>query len=668
MSGNHLDSDKIRSFPQGKKTLQSSRFTGEYLLKCLPAAVYVTDAVGKITFFNEAAAELWGQRPELGTSEFCGSWKIFWPDGTPLPHDECPMAMALKLQRPIRGVEAIAERPDGSRVPFLPFPTPLFDEDGVLSGAINMLVDISARKQVEETLLHQKQRMETLNRIAKVISSDLDLDRIIQNVTDATTEITGAKFGAFFYNALSDSGESYTLYTLSGVPRNAFDKSELPRNTAVFDPTFRGLGVVRSADIRSDPRYRKSVPYFGMPKGLPPVVSYLAVPVMSRTGEVHGGLFFGHEKPDVFTAEAETIVAAIAAQAAVAIDNARLLQSARLELAQKRNSEEAAQRLAAIVESSDDAILTKSLDGIITSWNQGAEKLYGYSELEAVGMNVTKLIPEDMIDEEPTISRRLRNGERIEHYETVRRRKDGSLVDISLTVSPLRDASGEVIGASKIARDVTDRQKARERQNLLLREMNHRVKNLFAVASGVVALSGRSASSTEGLVNLIRERLAALATAHNMTLPNLDDELLEAPASTSLHQLLEAMLAPYRELSDLTRIEIAGDNISIHSGALTGLSLVLHEFATNAAKYGALSTPGGQLRIIIRDNGNDLSLEWIEFNGPAITAPTEHKGFGATLEKAIIETQLRGRIERNWGPDGLIITLTVPLSTIEHNS
>ena len=115
----------------------------------MPAAIYMTDAVGRITFYNEAASALWGYRPELGKSEFCGSWKLYWPDGTHLPHDECLMAIALKEQRPIRGVEAVAERPDGTRVPFIPYPTPLFDGSGALTGAVNMLVDISERKRAE---------------------------------------------------------------------------------------------------------------------------------------------------------------------------------------------------------------------------------------------------------------------------------------------------------------------------------------------------------------------------------------------------------------------------------------------------------------------------------------------------------------------------------------
>jgi PAS domain S-box-containing protein len=134
----------------GKELLRDRERHFRELLDALPAAVYTTDAAGKITYYNEAAVELWGHRPKLGSDEWCGSWKLYWPDGTPLRHDECPMAVALKENRAIRGLEAIAERPDGTRVPFIPYPTPLRDGSGALVGAVNMLVDISERKRAEE--------------------------------------------------------------------------------------------------------------------------------------------------------------------------------------------------------------------------------------------------------------------------------------------------------------------------------------------------------------------------------------------------------------------------------------------------------------------------------------------------------------------------------------
>jgi PAS domain S-box-containing protein len=199
------------------------------------------------------------------------------------------------------------------------------------------IADISKQKATEH-------RLEMLNHIARTLSSDLDIERIVQTVTDSATKLSGARFGAFFYNVVGDQGESYLLYALSGAPRAAFEKFGLPRNTAVFEPTFRGTGIMRSDDIRKDPRYGRSAPHHGMPAGHLPVASYLAVPVISRSGEVLGGLFFGHDRPGVFTAESEEIVAGIAAHAAIAIDNARLLRAAQNEINQRRLAEQSLAR------------------------------------------------------------------------------------------------------------------------------------------------------------------------------------------------------------------------------------------------------------------------------------------------------------------------------------
>ncbi|MGC2785236.1 MAG: PAS domain S-box protein [Roseiarcus sp.] len=181
---------------------------------------------------------------------------------------------------------------------------------------------------------------------------------------------------------------------------------------------------------------------------------------------------------------------------------------------ERLSGERATQHYAAIVESSADAILSKDLDGVIMTWNRGAQLLFGYTAEEAVGRPVTMLIPTDRHDEEPMILERIRRGQSIDHYETIRQRKDGSLVDISLTVSPIKNERGEVIGASKIARDITETKRAQERQELLLREMDHRIKNLFTLAISVLTLSGRYASSVPQLIDSTRERLSALARAH----------------------------------------------------------------------------------------------------------------------------------------------------------
>jgi two-component sensor histidine kinase/DNA-binding response OmpR family regulator len=201
-------------------------------------------------------------------------------------------------------------------------------------------LDITDRKYIETSLREETRTLETLNRLGQALTGNLDLEGVVQTVIDAATELSGAQFGSFFYNVINDKGESYTLHTLSGAPREAFSKFPMPRNTKVFDPTFRGAAIVRSDDIREDPRYAQNPPYYGLPKGHLPVVSYLAVPVISRSGDVLGGLFFGPERPGVFTERVERLVAGIAAQASIAIDNARLFRALQAELAERKKVEE----------------------------------------------------------------------------------------------------------------------------------------------------------------------------------------------------------------------------------------------------------------------------------------------------------------------------------------
>lgn len=452
--------------PEHRPCSLPSNFPAEQVLEALPEAIYITDSEGRITYYNQAATELWGVTPEVGKSEFCGSWKLYWPDGTPLPHDQCPMALALKEQRPVRGMTAVAERPDGTRVPFLAVPTPFFDDQGNLIGAVNMLV----------------------------------------NLTD---------------------------------------------------------------------------------------------------------------------------------------------QQAR---------DDAARRYVAIVESSNDAIVAKDLNGIITAWNPAAERLFGYTADEAIGRSVTMLIPPDHADEEPMILARIRLGERVEHYETTRRRKDGSLVDVSLTVSPIRDGRGQVVGASKIARDVTERRRVEEQRQLLLREMDHRAKNMLALAGGLVNVSARNESTAAGLASAVSARLAALAQAHSLVLRSDVEQGNRHKATTTLHALIEAILAPYREGAN---IELSGSDIPVGAGAITSLALLLHEFATNATKYGALSAPGGRVSISCGQQDDDMVLSWMEQGGPPVKR--RHKeGFGSLLVRTTVSGQLGGRASYDWKPDGVSIQLSIP--------
>jgi PAS domain S-box-containing protein len=226
--------------------------------------------------------------------------------------------------------ETVRAAKNGREIPISLTISPVMDENGKIIGASKIARDISKQKEYEDELRRYTKKVETLNTIGKLVSESLDLEVILQKVTDAATSAIEASFGAFFYNQVNENGESYMLFTLSGAERSAFESFGMPRNTEVFHPTFSGDGVVRSDDITKDPRYGKNAPHFGMPKGHFPVVSYLAVPVISQSGEVIGGLFFGHPEPARFTKDHEDLVISIAAQAAISIDNARLYEQVRL--------------------------------------------------------------------------------------------------------------------------------------------------------------------------------------------------------------------------------------------------------------------------------------------------------------------------------------------------
>jgi PAS domain S-box-containing protein len=384
-------------------------------------------------------------------------------------------------------------------------------------------------------------------------------------------------------------------------------------------------------------------------------------------GEAVGTIWVvSHDKSHRFDAEDLRVMTNLGSFAAAAYQT---WLSLKVEAKANEDMQQSAltlQRFAFIVESSDDAIVSKNLDRIITSWNRGAEHLFGYTAEETIGRPITMLIPADQLDEEPGILERIRRGERIDHYETVRRRKDGSLVDISLTVSPVRTPEGKIIGASKIARDISERRRAQEQQNLLLREMSHRVKNLFSVTSSLVTLSARSARTPQDMETAVRERLAALTPAQELTRPGLIGTGDEAVQETTLHALIGTIFAPYvnRRSKGHKGVILIGPDVPIGADAITNVALVVHELATNAAKYGALSSPGGVVHIDCSLQNDQLLLTWKERGGPSLDGPPDAEGFGSMLAHRIVIDHFGGRISNDWGRDGLVVHLSLPVERL----
>ena len=311
-------------------------------------------------------------------------------------------------------------------------------------------------------------------------------------------------------------------------------------------------------------------------------------------------------------------------------------------------SEQRLRWLASLVESSDDAIVSKNLDGVITSWNSGAERIFGYSASEAIGQPITLVIPEDRQSEERKILTRIRRGERIDHFETVRQRKNGSLIVVSLTVSPVNDANGKIVGASKIARDITERKKNQELIVTLAREAEHRSKNLLANAMATVNLS--QSSSPEGLKEVIAGRIQALANVCSLF---AETRWIGAEVSA----IATKELAPY---SDGKRTFTDGPQTLLAPDAAQAIAVVLHELATNAAKYGALSKGDGHVRLEWSDAADGtLRLRWIETGGPITQEPTR-TGFGTRIVEQMIAQQ-KGKVRFDWRKDGLVCEITLPV-------
>jgi PAS domain S-box-containing protein len=780
------------------------------IIDALPAAIYTTDAEGRVTMFNEAAATFAGRTPQLGTDSWCVTWKLFWPDGTPMPHDKCPMATAVKERRAVRGMEGIVERPDGTRRRFIPYPTPLFDSSGAMVGAVNMAVDITDRKLAEEAIarhrdeqaalyaftdrlfrapslqdiydaaleairralgcerasillfddaevmrfvawtglseqyrqaieghspwtrevkdpqpiciadvdasdlpgslratvkaegiaatafiplmiggelvgkfmgcyaaphtfeqseinlavtiarqlgfsLERRRAEETLRETQRQLVSELAATRQLQKIS---TQLIHASDAQVLYEKIldaavaimrSDFASMQMFYPERGELRLLTHRGFNPIAAASFEWVRPGSGISCSVALATG--QRSIMPdielsdFMAGSEGLETcrqtgIRAMQSTPLFSRAGRLLGMISTHWRGPHEPSEGDLRLLDVLARQAA--------------DLIERKQAELTDQRLAAIVDSSHDAIVSKDLNGLITTWNRGAQRLFGYAASEMIGKPITTLIPLDRHHEEVRILGRIRRGERVDPYETIRQRADGSLVDVSVSVSPLRNAAGEVIGASKIVRDITARKRAEEQQRKLHAELDHRVKNVLAAVSAIVAHTKDASSSMDDFVAAVDRRIRSMASTH---------QLLSSSRwrGVSLRELLRRELAPYSSNNNTC---IEGPEVILRPEAAQTTASVLHELTTNAAKYGALSKREGQ--VLVRwhcaPNGQapgPLAIEWLETGGPPVKAPSNF-GYGRSVITELVSYELGGTARLLFSPEGVRCQLDIP--------
>jgi len=412
--------------------------------------------------------------------------------------------------------------------------SPMRDGGGRLLRWLAMARDVTGARRAEEALREETRTLEILNRIGAQLSAELDLEKLVQAVTDAATSLSGARFGAFFHAGPDEAQRKLTPYVLAGVPPGAFGGLPLPRATALFDPTLRGGGVIRSDDITADPRYGRNRPFGGIPPGHLPLRSYLATAVVSRTGTVLGTMFFGHPEPGVFTERAGRLVAGIAGHAAVAIDNARLHAAAQA--------------------------------------------------------------------------------------------------------------------------DIAERARAAARQEMLLRELDHRVNNTLSIVQSLAMQTLRTGERPQDQLAAFQGRLLALSRTHALL-------TRESWSGASLRDLVAAGLAPCQE-GEGRRLRIEGEEARLPAAISVVLGMALHELATNAARHGALSVPEGRVLVSWRHeagNPRRLRLHWEESGGPPLADPPGRSGFGIRLLQRSLARQLQGEVALRFAPEGLVCEILLPL-------
>ncbi len=544
-----------------------------------------------------------------------------------------------------------------------------------------------------------EQRLELVAQTGLLLARNVHLESIVQRATDTGLQITGAEFGGFVCNQAAPHPGSFAFYTVSGSGPTR--TSTFPARSTVAPP-LKDSSIIRSRDISRDTRFRGPLPGDGLPHETRAIRSYLAVPVRILTGEILGALVYGHEEPDIFDETTELLVGTIAAQAAFALENARMRQQLDRQLTdldrfevQRNTDAKRLNELAAIVESSDDAIISKDLNGIITSWNEAATRILGYTADEIVGQSILKLIPEEFRSDEPQILARIRAGERIEHFDTIRRTKSGDLLQVSLTISPVKNHQGRIVGASKILRDVTGRK--RLESSLIQAEkiaatgrmaatIAHEINNPLEAVLNLLYLLRPLVASSEGRTYLNTAEIELNRVAHiaKQTLGYYREHA--SAVSLSLSQLAEHALTVYgprcsaynisieSHLDSTTKVTLRrGEMTQVISNILANAISAMPEGGKLRVSVSDVETPSPGVLLTIEDNGVGIPEQNLEkvFDAFFTTRFAVGTGIGLFVAKQFVQGHGGTiRLESSVDPEahGTRVMVFLPLQTAYENT
>jgi len=509
-----------------------------------------------------------------------------------------------------------------------------------------------------------EQKLELIAQTGLLLARNVHLESIVQRATDTGLQVTGAEFGGFIRNQTTPPAGSFPFYTVSGSGPTR--SSTFPARTSLA-ALLKDPAIIRSRDIGRDTRFRGPLPSDGLPHDNRVIRSYLAVPVRILTGEILGALVYGHEDPDIFDETTELLIGTIASQAAFALENSRTRELVSRQLTdldridrQRKFDAERLGQLAAIVESSDDAIISKDLNGIITSWNEAATRILGYTPDEVVGQSVLKLIPEELQSDEPVILSRIRAGQRIEHFDTVRRTKSGQLLDVSLTISPIKDDSGTIVGASKILRDVSSRK--RIETSLIQAEkiaatgrmaatIAHEINNPLEAVLNLLYLLRPQVTSSEGKTYLSTAEIELNRVAHiaKQTLGYYREHT--SAVSASISQLAEHALTVYsprcsafaisieRHLESKTKLTVRrGEMMQVISNLVANAISAMPDGGKLIVSVSDVEAPSPGVLFTIEDNGVGIPKENLDRVFEAFfTTRTVGTGIGLFVARQFVE-------------------------------